>query len=194
MSKTKLPLSNISCAPYASALFTLAVDPPYSSHTLRLEGCGRDELADQKQIFKATLLPAYLSRTPLLLHSHCFDANRVMGHRWLHNGEQTQCILGAGAGHKWQVDQLCLMSRVHQQKGWRKFVMVMCVGKFIHLWHSCMGSCYMAQIPLKVYSKTWTTNYFSMKNSEHCIHKSVAIFNITLLCVRSINTFKSFYK
>lgn len=61
MSKTKLPLSNISSASFASALFTFFVIYPasiflaHSPEPPRLEGCGRDELADQKKIFKATV-------------------------------------------------------------------------------------------------------------------------------------------
>ncbi len=61
MSKTKLPLSNISSASCALALFTFVVIYPASIFLAlspdppRLEGCGRDELADQKKIFKATV-------------------------------------------------------------------------------------------------------------------------------------------
>lgn len=126
MSKTKLPLSNISSASFASALFTFVViypasiflahspDPPPSGGLW--EGRARWSKEDlQSHSVRAVLLPAYLSSTPLLLHSPCFDANRVVGHRWLHNGEHTQSILGALPGHKWQSYQVCLKSRVHQQ-------------------------------------------------------------------------------
>lgn len=102
-----------------SSLSPRFILPPYSSHTPSgglWEGRARWSKEDlQSHSVRAMLLPAYLSRTPLLLHSHCFDANRVVGHRWLHNGEHTQCILGALLGHKWQSDQVCLKSRVHQQ-------------------------------------------------------------------------------
>lgn len=122
MSKTKLPLSNISSAFCASALFTFVVIYPasiflaHSPDPPHLEGCGRDELADQKKIFKATVWePCSFQLIWAGLLFSCFDANRVVGHRWLHNGEHTQCILGALPGHKWQWYQVCLKSRVHQQ-------------------------------------------------------------------------------
>lgn len=113
----KYKLCTLCCS--NSSLLLWFILPPHSSLTPSgglWEGRARWSKEDlQSHRVRAMLLPAYLSRTPLLLHSPCFDANRVVGHRWLHNGERTQCILGALLGHKWQSDQVCLKSRVHQQ-------------------------------------------------------------------------------
>lgn len=125
MSKTKLPLSRISSAASVSALFTFAVifsasifltpstNPPVwravggTSWLIKRRSskpcceCWAPSSLFEQGSYSATFPP--------------FDANRVVGHRWLHNGKQPQCILGPLLGHKWQLDQVCLKYRVHQQ-------------------------------------------------------------------------------
>jgi len=138
MSKTKLPLFNKLCTlcRSISSLSLWFILPPHSSLTPSgglWEGRARWSKEDlQSHSVRAMLLPAYLSRTPLLPHSPCFDANRVVGHRWLHNGERTQCILGALLGTN-DSQIRCVWSpgpSADGGAGWRGFMMVIFVCEF----------------------------------------------------------------
>lgn len=164
MSKTKLPLSNISSAPCASATLHFRRDLSclHILHTLRLEGCGRDELADQKKIFKATVwepcsfqliwagllfscIPPALMLTGLwAIGDYIMESthNAFWVLYWGTNDSQIRCVWSPGSISRW----LCWLKRVHDGH--------ICL--WIQQWRLSPKAVYMARFSSSLSSNTYT--------------------------------------